>query len=151
MKEKKETLGEFLGKGKQIFLGKMMMDMKREETLRLTEFIINEEETINEHEADFREHVKFSNQFIQDLNRDAEKTINESKEKMKEINKEHILIAQLEQNIRSLESQIKKKEEDKETYETYKKFFYELYEPVRERYFLMEMLNISNIGNQGTT
>jgi hypothetical protein len=129
VKEKKETLGEFLGKGKHIFLGKMMMDMKREETLRLTEFIINEEETINEHEADFREHVKFSNQFIQDLNRDAEKTINESKEKMKEINKEHILIAQLEQNIRSLESQIKKKEEDKETYETYKKFFYELYEP----------------------
>ena len=28
-----------------------MMDMKKEETLRLTEFIINEEETINEHEA----------------------------------------------------------------------------------------------------
>ena len=27
------------------------MDMKREETLRLTEFIINEEETLNEHEA----------------------------------------------------------------------------------------------------
>jgi len=128
-KEKKETLGDFLGKGKQIFLGKMMMDMKREETLRLTEFIINEEETINEHEADFREHVKFSNTFIQDLNRDAERTINESKEKTKEINKEHILIAQLEQNIRTLESQIKKKEEDKETYETYKKFFYELYEP----------------------
>lgn len=27
------------------------MDMKKEETLRLTEFIINEEETLNEHEA----------------------------------------------------------------------------------------------------
>jgi len=51
VKEKKETLGEFLNKGKQIFLGKMMMDMKKEETLRLTEFIINEEETLNEHEA----------------------------------------------------------------------------------------------------
>ncbi|RYD69979.1 MAG: rhodanese-like domain-containing protein [Sphingobacteriales bacterium] len=32
----------------------MMMDMKREETLRLTEFIINEEETMNEHEAVMR-------------------------------------------------------------------------------------------------
>lgn len=50
-KEKKETLGDFLSKGKQIFLDKMMMDMKREETLRLSEFIINEEETLNEHEA----------------------------------------------------------------------------------------------------
>jgi len=80
---------------------------------------------------DFREHVKFSNTFIQDLNKDAEKTINESKEKTKEINKEHTKIAQLEQQIRTLESQIKKREEDKETYETYKKFFYELYEPVQ--------------------
>lgn len=34
-----------------MFMGKMLMDMKREETLRLTEFIINEEETLNEHEA----------------------------------------------------------------------------------------------------
>lgn len=49
---------------------------------------------------------------------------------MKEINKEHNKIAQLEQQIRALESQIKKKEEDKETYEAYKKFCLELYEPV---------------------
>lgn len=73
--------------------------------------------------------MKFSNAFIQDLNKDAERIISESKEKMKQINKEHAKIAQLEQQIRTVESQIKKKEEDKETYETYKKFFIELYEP----------------------
>lgn len=51
VKENQETLREFLDKGKNIFLEKMMVELKKEETNRLTEFIINEEETLNEHEA----------------------------------------------------------------------------------------------------
>ncbi len=46
MKEKRETISEFVKKKREIFLSKMNRRNKKEETERLEDFINNEEESL---------------------------------------------------------------------------------------------------------
>lgn len=50
LKEKKESIEEFVQKKREIFLANMNINIKKEETNRLEDFIKNEEESLKARE-----------------------------------------------------------------------------------------------------
>ena len=53
LKEKRDTIAEFVQKKREIFLANMNINIKKEETNRLEDFIKNEEESLKARELVF--------------------------------------------------------------------------------------------------
>jgi hypothetical protein len=121
-KEKRETVKDFVSKKREIFLANMMINIKKEETKRLREFITNEEQTLDEHDADLREDTKFSQKWIEELKTksdEAQKKAEEENEKKvsRTIEKDQIIDATIQ-----YEKKIEKGNEELASLKEYKVF-----------------------------
>lgn len=70
--EKKESLHEFLDKKKEIYLSKMNITIKKEQTTKLEDCIRDEEETLKARKLYFENDVDFMHKFIDGIKKQAE-------------------------------------------------------------------------------
>lgn len=70
--EKKESLHEYINKKKEIFLSKMNINIKKEETNKLEDYIKDEQETLRARQLYYKNDVEFMNSFIAQVKKEAE-------------------------------------------------------------------------------
>eukprot|EP00825_Cyclidium_porcatum_P001693 TRINITY_DN10775_c0_g1_i2.p1 TRINITY_DN10775_c0_g1~~TRINITY_DN10775_c0_g1_i2.p1 ORF type:complete len:490 (-),score=141.24 TRINITY_DN10775_c0_g1_i2:300-1769(-) len=126
LKEKRETITEFIRKKKEITLTNLNIRNKQEETKRLEDFIQNEKESLNARKFYFSNDVQLVNEFMDQVKKAAEEATKEAEvqAKLKEHKKQEI--SQLTAQNEILDNQISRCNEELKTLKTYKLFIDEI-------------------------
>lgn len=73
LKEKKETLHDFVEKKREIFMARMNINIKKDEANRLQDLIKNEEEALQARELDINHDCELVKAFMKAVKEQAEK------------------------------------------------------------------------------
>ncbi|KAL4490862.1 hypothetical protein ABPG72_008598 [Tetrahymena utriculariae] len=122
LKEKRETIAEFIKKKREICLSNMNIYNKKEETERLEDFIKNEKESLKARKFYFENDWTMVNQFIKEVESDANDAQKEAERQQKEKEKNKEKWNQLQGEVERIEQKISRKEEEYKTLLTYKQF-----------------------------
>ncbi|KAL4451028.1 hypothetical protein ABPG74_021350 [Tetrahymena malaccensis] len=134
LKEKRETIAEFIKKKREICLSNMNIYNKKEETERLEDFIKNEKESLKARKFYFENDWTMVNQFIKEVESDANDAQKEAERQQKEKEKNKEKWNQLQGEVERIEQKISRKEEEYKTLLTYKSFVDSIKEKYQEIY-----------------
>ncbi|EGR33128.1 hypothetical protein IMG5_061270 [Ichthyophthirius multifiliis] len=134
LKEKRETIAEFVQKKREIYLSNMNINNKKEETNKLEDYIKNEKESLKARKYYFENDWTMVNKFIKEVENEANEAQKEAEKQQKEREKNKEKINQFIAEVERCEQKISRKQEEYQTLLTYKQFIDGIIEKYQEIY-----------------
>ncbi len=122
---------EFLQKKKEIYLSKMNINIKKEQTTKLEDAIKDEEETLKARKLYFENDVEFMHKFIEGIKKQAEEAQNAVENELKIQESLVSKLNGLEAETEKIDNSIAKDTETLNNLKTYKEFIDSFYDEER--------------------